>query len=91
MEVQDDLHRVVKCILLALSRWAETYLIPSNLASPSLEEVFGDNPQGRRFVHQLCAVANTCLISFPAEADLQEVICCRLLKILTRSNEIRQQ
>lgn len=78
-------------MIRSLVLWAETYLISSTTLTPNLTKSFGNNNNGQTMVHQLCAIANTCLTAYPTEEGIQSIVCTRLLKVLTRNKDIRKQ
>ena len=82
---------MVECIAQALAQWTETYLIPDAVTTPTLMEAFGINQKGQHTVQELCEFANVCITVFPAEYELQKIVCDRLLRALTRSGDIRQR
>ncbi|KAG1679648.1 hypothetical protein FOA52_006165 [Chlamydomonas sp. UWO 241] len=77
--------RLMETCMWALSRWADTYLLPEEPLPGDLQQAYGA-PTGRagHLLDGIVRVALACLVNFPGEALLHGAVCGTLLPVLVR-------
>lgn len=80
--------RLMQEVCAALGRWAETYLLADNPASPALAAAFSDPEKAREVAEGLIRLAMASLTSYPGDMTLHRVACMRLLAPLLRRRAV---
>ncbi|GMH33313.1 hypothetical protein BSKO_01147 [Bryopsis sp. KO-2023] len=80
--------RLMEVSIAVLTRWSDTYLLPSEATTPSLQHAFGGDVQGPAILQRICEIANTGLVTYHGETLLHRHICEKLLPTITRRSEL---
>eukprot|EP00210_Caulerpa_lentillifera_P000993 g956.t1 len=82
--------RTMECCLHALTCWVEAYLLPTCKTTPNLQKCFGNNENGRSVLQRVVSICNTCLTTFSTEDTIEELVCNRIFRSLTNSEDSRK-
>ncbi|GLC45912.1 hypothetical protein PLESTM_001800600 [Pleodorina starrii] len=80
--------RLMEAVVWSLARWADTYLFPEEAEGLPVALVAAyatrGSGQAEAVAEGLARLAATCLVAFPGEAELHEMVCRVLLPVLSR-------